>query len=129
MKRTAVALVLLAGCSASEAPSKYTYWRDIKPVMDAKCSVCHSDGGIAPFAFDGYADAQSHKEEINVAVSNRVMPPWLAAKGCNDYVGDRSLSDDQIAMFTDWIAAGAKEGKQSDYVAGRPDTSRSLSRV
>jgi hypothetical protein len=136
MRRGILAFALLvAGCNGQSTAnvvgggSSITFWKDVKPLMDAKCTMCHYDGGIAPFAFDDYATVISHVSEINVAVSTRVMPPWLAAPGCNSYVADRSLSDEQIKTITDWISAGADEGNPADYVAGKPDLSRALSRV
>jgi len=132
MKNLAVALILVAGCSSQQQQpitTSLTFWRDVKPLMDAKCAMCHTDGGIAPFALADYATVQSHAQEIRTAVGTRTMPPWLAAPGCNSYRADRSLSDDQIATITGWINGGAPEGKKSDYVAGVPDLSGALSRV
>jgi len=111
-------------------PSAVTYYRDLKPLLESKCVNCHSDGGIAPFALTSLDAVVSHKAEIRVAVMNRVMPPWLAGKGCSDYQYDRSLSDDQINLVTSWVDKGAIAGNQADYVApAAPTETGGLSRV
>lgn len=125
MRRLAfvVAVVALAGChsSSSSTSSAVTYWKDVKPIADAKCAGCHGDaGGIAPFTLASYADFVAQKGQVRVAVASRIMPPWLAANGCTDYKYDRSLSDAQIKTITDWIDAGTPEGDPKDYVAGTP---------
>jgi hypothetical protein len=95
---------------AAPPPAALTYWHDVKPILDAKCVGCHVDGGIGPFALDSYAAAKANHEAARGAVETRLMPPWLAADGCTDYVDDRSLSDEQIAVISQWSAAGALEG-------------------
>jgi hypothetical protein len=125
-------LAVLAGCSGAPPAtetSSLTYYKDVKPLVEDKCLQCHYDGGIAPFALDSYEAVAAHKAEINVAVANRVMPPWLAGKGCADYAYDRSLSDDQIKMVTGWLAAGMKKGDPAEYHAAVPSPKSKLSRV
>jgi hypothetical protein len=106
--------IVLLGCTASGGVS---YYKDIKPLAEEKCVMCHQDGGIAPFSLTSYEDFAAKKEKVKVAVESRVMPPWLAAPGCSQYVSDRSLSDDQIKTFTDWIEGGAAKGNEADYRA------------
>ena len=95
-------------------PAALTYHRDVKPIVDAKCAGCHTDGGIAPFPLQSYADFEDCEGMVRVAVEDRIMPPWLAADGCNDYRADRSLTDDQIATIVDWVDQGAPEGDAAE---------------
>jgi hypothetical protein len=46
-------------------------------------------------------------------IEARKMPPFLAAKGCNTYANDISLSDDEIALFGKWIDQGSQRGTPS----------------
>ncbi|MDC3961949.1 monooxygenase [Polyangium jinanense] len=133
------ALPLVVGCgsdggsggAAGGPPADaVTYWEHIKPVLDAKCNNCHTQGGIAPFSLETYADAAPLRGLIKQTTEERTMPPWPAAKGCNDYLGDRSLTDDQITLLGTWADGGgiegdpAKEGAPIDPGPGNP-----LSRV
>jgi hypothetical protein len=109
--------------------SSLTWWRDVKPIVDDKCINCHVDGGIAPFALTDYATAASHGFEIRAAVAARLMPPWLAGPGCNEYLYDRSLTDDQIATITGWVDQGNIEGDPATYVAPQPTATGGISRI
>jgi hypothetical protein len=117
----------LVGCSGGAAPASaqgggetkdpsqgLSYYRDVKPIVDQKCVGCHSGDGIAPFGLTSFAEVSAMKDAIGPAVSSGIMPPWPPAKDCVEYTDDRSLSDAQVAMLKDWIAAGAPEGDPSD---------------
>jgi hypothetical protein len=45
-----------------------------------------------------------------VNVENKTMPPWPPNPDCNDYYADRSMSDDQIALFKAWVEGGRVMG-------------------
>ena len=51
------AALAVRGGSAASSP---TYYRDVAPILDAKCASCHRLGGIAPFALTTAADAKAH---------------------------------------------------------------------
>jgi Copper type II ascorbate-dependent monooxygenase, N-terminal domain/Copper type II ascorbate-dependent monooxygenase, C-terminal domain len=130
MRRLGIAVLLVAGCGSHSSSSSGppTYWSAIKPLADAKCAPCHSEGNIAPFTLSSFADFKDHTDKVRVAVSSRAMPPWPPAKDCAEYQADRSLSDAEIKTITDWIDQGAVEGNPKDYVAGTP-SSKGLTRV
>src|SRR5207302_7442308 len=88
-----------------------------------RCANCHVEGGIAPFALASYDDVFGQRMAIRTAVSQRMMPPWLAAKGCTEYAFDLSLSDEQVAMVSEWVDSGAPEGRQS---GAQPEPSSDL---
>ena len=115
MKRYAwVAVVLMVGAVGC-GDDQPTYFKDVKALAEMKCQACHVPGGIAPFKLTEYEDFQANAPKIRNAVSTRLMPPWLASKGCTDYYGDRSLSDAQISMLTSWIDHGLAKGDPGDY--------------
>jgi Copper type II ascorbate-dependent monooxygenase, C-terminal domain len=113
----------LIGCSSSAAapPSSnnagVTYYKDVKPILDAKCASCHVSGGLAPFALHSYADAFAQKDAIAAATGARIMPPWPPNDTCATYAYDRSLAADQIRTIADWAQSGAVEGQPSQYAA------------
>src|SRR6201995_5936588 len=68
-----------AGKSAdSSASGSPTFYGDVLPVLQEHCQVCHRAGGIAPMAFETYAQVQPYAEAIRVATEKRTMPPWFA---------------------------------------------------
>src|SRR5262249_46105401 len=105
----------LYGCSDAEGPidttgTPPTYYQDIKPIIDEKCTTCHIEGGVAPFALTDYESILPHTDQIKTSVGERTMPPWPPAGDCTDYQGDRSLSETQTAMLIRWVDEGALEG-------------------
>jgi hypothetical protein len=115
-------IALASGCS-----SQPTYHADIAPLIEEKCSMCHVEGGIAPFSLGSYDDVTSRRSMIREQVTTRHMPPWPPARDCNDYKGDRSLTDAQLHTFTTWLDGGMPEGRPTTTKA--LTTMRGLSRV
>ena len=68
----------------------------------------------APFSVLDYASVQPHARAIADAVSRRVMPPWLPEHGHGEFVNERRLRDDQIAIIQRWAAQSAPEGEAAD---------------
>jgi hypothetical protein len=99
----------------SEPP---TYHRDIAPLIARQCETCHREGGVGPFALETYTQAADVADAAAAMTATRQMPPWPAdASGaCNTFVGQRWLTDADIAMFAAWAAAGAPEGDPAQAV-------------
>lgn len=105
---------LLMGCAtqATEpAGPRYSYYADVKPIMDAKCAGCHHANTIAPFALTTYDEAFAERAAIAAAVRDRHMPPWSASRDCRQYQNDRSLTHAEIRVITGWVAQGAPAGE------------------
>jgi hypothetical protein len=137
-RTVAIALGLLAAaCGDGTGPGTLdaaagatpTYYRDIKPIIDAKCAGCHLDGGIAPFVLTDYERAAAHAGVAALAVAAGTMPPWLAAEGCNDYLADRSLDDEQRALIQRWAALGAPAGDPANVGPPLETEDPSLTRI
>jgi Flp pilus assembly protein TadD len=57
-----------------------------------------------------YASVQRRATAIASAVARRAMPPWLPEPGHGEFVNERRLRDDQIAVIQAWASHGAPEG-------------------
>jgi hypothetical protein len=97
-----------------------TWYRDIEPVVAAKCAGCHADSGIAPFALTSYRDFIPVRAAVYEAVDQRVMPPWQPADCCNHYKWDRSLSDAERNTLLRWIDQNMPLGDVADQVPVTP---------
>jgi mono/diheme cytochrome c family protein len=106
--------LLVTGVPGAFAQASVTFNKDIAPVMFEHCATCHRPGEIGPFSLLTYSDARQHATQIADATTRRVMPPWKPERGKGAFVGDRSLTDDEIRLFQAWIAQGAKEGIPAD---------------
>ena len=52
-----------------------TYAKDIAPILNQNCEVCHRAGDVGPFPLVSYADARKRAAQIALVVSRRIMPP------------------------------------------------------
>jgi hypothetical protein len=90
-----------------------TYFQNVKPFVDAKCVRCHVEGTVAPFALDSYELLKEKASFAQAAISSGSMPPWQFADGCNDYVGNFSLTPEEKALFRTWVEQGAPRGDET----------------
>jgi hypothetical protein len=117
-----VPVLSLVGCDADESNPAVSFHRDVRPVMESKCGGCHYEDGPAPISmkFDASEWTEGPPEWLKLAVEtvdNGTMPPWSASKDCREYVGDRSLTDEERELFLRWRDGGFPEGQEDDFVA------------
>jgi hypothetical protein len=119
-KAPAVARTEPVGCyfegGRREKPAKasVTFNRDIAPIVFARCMNCHREGQVAPFPLTNFAQAAKHAKQIARVTGERIMPPWIPAGGHAKFVGERWLTEREIALFQSWAEAGAPEGNAAD---------------
>jgi len=123
--------------SPSDSSRPVTFNKDVAPILVEHCASCHrpvddaqgvarAGGGTpadpvcvagAPFSVLDYAAVQRRARAIATAVKSRTMPPWLPERGHGDFVNERTLRDDQIAVIARWVEQGAIEGDAKDRAA------------
>ena len=124
MKRRAALGILLLAVPATELPlaqrsaavvdRRIVFTRDIAPILYRHCATCHRPDGPAPFSLVTYDDARRHAAQMATATARRYMPPWRPQAGYGDFVGERRLSEAEIATIDRWAATGRGEGDASD---------------
>lgn len=98
------------------APENPSYHAHVRPIIEASCTACHSEGQIAAYApFENPEDVAWVAEDIRFHVVNRIMPPWMPSSENLPLKYDRSLSDIEIATIAAWADAGAQMGDPGDY--------------
>lgn len=102
------ALVLAASCGDAGDPGVPTFADDIAHVVYTSCTPCHRPGGPTPFSLLDYGDVYKRRRQIVEVTQDRLMPPWLPSHG--DFQDDRRLRDEQIALLSAWVEAGAPRG-------------------
>ena len=117
-----VLAALLAGAPAPAAAqaeaggAEVTFTKDIVPIFQRSCQVCHRQGEMAPMSLVTYQEVRPWARSIRNRVVNREMPPWHIDKniGIQQFKDDPSLSDAEIAMVTAWVDNGAPLGDPAD---------------
>jgi len=96
-----------------------TFHKDVEPILQQHCDMCHVANGIAPMPLVTYEDSQPYAALMAAQTSSRAMPPWgaVSTPDCQppgSWKDDPTLSDGQIATLAAWSAAGAPEGDPAD---------------
>jgi hypothetical protein len=111
-KRASCGIFLLAFCSAevSAAQPAPSFYRDVLPILEQHCQLCHRAGEIAPFPLVTYKDTKPWALPILKAIEDHKMPPWFADPCCGHFANDPSLTNSEIETITNWVRAGAPPG-------------------
>jgi hypothetical protein len=111
-----VASPLAAAGQSASSPAPVTFTKDIAPIFQQNCQVCHRPGSMAPMSLLTYNEVRPWARAIKQKVASREMPPWFIDKnvGVQHFSNDRSLSDRDIATIMAWVDAGAPEGNPAD---------------
>jgi len=126
LARAALALVAAAAfqsgvdaqvsfASAGNA-AEVTYAKDVAPIIQNNCMVCHRPGGIGPMDLVTYEDARRYARRIREQVSNRLMPPYYYDSdiGIQELEHDWRLSQADIDKVVAWVDQGAPLGNPAD---------------
>jgi hypothetical protein len=106
------------GQAEPRTSEKPTFYRDVLPILQGHCQVCHRKGSIAPIALETYEETRRYAGAIRTATQKRTMPPWFAEKGVGRFLDDPSLSENEIASLAAWAESGAPAGNPSDAPPG-----------
>ncbi len=97
-----------------------TFHKDIEPILQRSCQTCHREGGAGPMPLVSYEEVAPFAGLIEYKTSIRdragSMPPWYAEKdiGIQQFKGDISLSDEELAAISTWARTGTPKGDIAD---------------
>jgi len=107
-----------------------TFSHDIAPIVFEACVSCHRQGGPGPFPLTTYDEVRRHATQIAQVTRSRFMPPWKVEASLGHFVGQRLLTDGEIAALEQWASAGTPEGDGAlppvpkfaqGWLLGKPD--------
>jgi peroxiredoxin len=107
------------GCPITRDPAnrkangKVTYYRDVLPIVQNHCQLCHRPGEVGPFALLTYKQAVNWASDIKEYTQNRQMPPWKPVEG-KPFLNERRLSEKDIATLAAWVDGGTPAGDPTD---------------
>src|SRR6476620_11586469 len=108
---------LLLALAARGATGSSTFNKDVLPILQKNCQVCHRPGEAAPFSLLTYESARPWAKAIKAAVVSRKMPPWQADPKFGHFLNDPRLSEADVKTIASWVDAGAPEGDAKDKPA------------
>ena len=105
-------VIAAAQPAGADAP---TFTRDVAPIIFERCAGCHRPGEVGPFPLLTYDDVSRRARQIVEVTASRFMPPSKAEPGYGGpFVGNRRLTDDEIALIARWAEAGTPRGNRGD---------------
>lgn len=116
----------IKGCAISFVSVKpkegktISYAKEVAPILQKNCVVCHSPGNIGPFAMSSYEKVQGWSSMIREVLLEQRMPPWHADPHHGTFANDRSLSTEEAQTILTWIEQDRPRGKGEDPLAAQP---------
>ena len=111
MLRWLIAGVLLASvASADEAGGRFTFKRDVLPILEKNCQGCHRPGQIAPMSFLTYETTRPWAQQIKAVVASKKMPPAVSSPHYIVLTKEDGLTQAEIDVIVKWVDGGAVEG-------------------
>lgn len=116
-------LLAVVGCAlgvaipsglSSGARATPTFYKDVLPILQQHCQVCHRPGEIAPTSFVAYGETRRWAKPIAEMTRARKMPPWFADPKFGKFSNDPSLTAADVETLSSWATAGAPAGDPHD---------------
>jgi hypothetical protein len=101
---------------SSPGGADVTFHRDVLPILQRSCQICHRPGAIAPMSLMTFEETRPWARSIKRYVEAREMPPWYIDRriGIQQFKDDPSLTDQEIGVISAWVDAGAPQGDVAD---------------
>jgi hypothetical protein len=107
-------LELDASQASVKSAAIVTFSKDVAPIIQKNCQVCHRPGEVAPMSFMNYKEVRPWAKSIREKVVTREMPPWFADPKHSEFSNDCRLSQKDIDTIVAWVEGGNKEGDPKD---------------
>ena len=91
--------------------------KDVLPILQKNCQMCHRPGEVAPMSFLTYESTRPWAKAIKEATVGKKMPPWFADPQFGDFRNDPRLTEKEIKTLSSWADNGAPEGDAKDKPA------------
>ncbi len=122
---------------AATKKAAISYARDVAPIVQEKCAVCHQQGGLGPMKLTKYEEIKAFAPMIREALRTHRMPPFQPDVTVGHWAPNEGLSSEQLRTLVHWIEAGSPRGAGEDPLAkvkfeapewplGKPDLILSL---
>ena len=107
---TIMSVGTVGGSSRTLPSTAPVFYRDVLPILQQHCQVCHRPGEIAPMSLVSYEETKPWAAAIAKDARSRKMPPWFADPRFGQFANDPSLTEQQIEVLSRWAEANAPAG-------------------
>src|SRR5690606_2025809 len=87
--------------------SEVTFTKDVAPILQENCQICHQPGAIGPMSLMSYEEVRPWASVIRQRVVEREMPPYHydTDVGIQELKEDKRLSREEIETIAAWVDA------------------------
>ena len=111
--RSTIITVLSLIITTTILQAQVTYSEQIAPIIYKNCSTCHRTGEIGPFTLTNYDEVSNWAENIKFVTQSRYMPPWKPDTEYSTFLGEATLTEEEIDLIADWVDNGMERGDES----------------
>src|ERR1700752_2868828 len=118
--RSVLRMVVLVAALAvpARAGADVTFNKDVLPILQQHCQMCHRPGEVAPMSLLTYGDARPWARAIKLAVLSQKMPPWQVEPQYEHRFSNATpLTERERDTLAAWADSGAAEGDPHDKPA------------
>jgi hypothetical protein len=118
--RSVLRMVVLVAALAvpASAAADVTFNKDVLPILQQHCQMCHRPGEVAPMSLLTYGDARPWARAIKLAVLSQKMPPWQVEPQYDHRFSNATrLTERERDTLAAWADSGAAEGDPHDKPA------------
>ncbi|MCP5344928.1 MAG: redoxin domain-containing protein [Pseudomonadales bacterium] len=109
-----------------------SYQDEIVPILKRRCTTCHVEDGLAPWAMTNYRMIQGWSPMMREVLVTRRMPPGQIDMQLGEWDNIHHISDEELITLVHWIDSGARrqgdedplavqEGVDDSWQLGEPD--------
>ena len=112
-------ILFLIQCSCFNTGENITkdipvFSNEIAPIIYKNCTPCHRPGSGAPFDLVNYEDLKKHLHTVQLAINEKLMPPWPADTSYSHFRDEKVLTKNELFLLNQWIDNGAPIGNVSN---------------
>ena len=97
--------------ATSKTVAEATFNKDVLPILQKNCQVCHRPGEVAPMPLMTYQDARPWAKAMKTATTSGKMPPWTVEPEYDRHFTNAArLTQAEVATLASWADNGAPEG-------------------
>lgn len=99
-----------------------TYYQQVQPIMQTNCVSCHLEGeiGYEVFSMASPEEIMAAARDIQLVINTGYMPPWPPSEVSPHFLYERTLTDEEKAIISAWVSAGAPMGDADTAVHAEP---------
>ena len=97
--------------------TQISYAKDVAPIVQEKCVVCHQPGGLGPMQLTSYEQIKGFAPMIREVLQTHRMPPFQPDVTVGHWAPNEGLSSDQLKTLVHWIEEGSPRGPGDDPLA------------